>query len=938
MILTRIKSIRTRALLLGLLPAAILALSLTTYLITSQLNDLMEGFQERGRSIAKEAAAMSMYGMFTQDKEILEISLRPVFLQQDVNSIRVVNDQDQTLAYLHADEKAQAVSKNQHRVVFTEPVNNELDAVGITDFPDQFDEPVASSGIKHLGRVMVSLSTQRLMDKRELIIENSLFMLILGLFLTSIFALTLSQGVINPIMRLTEAVNRMKRGDLSVAVPEISSGELKILEEAFNEMSSELKNIHESMQQQIDQATGDLTETMEAIEIQNVELDLARKRALQASRAKSEFLANMSHEIRTPMNGVIGFANHLLATDLQPAQYDLVKTISKSATGLLDIINDILDYSKLEYGKLEPEIAPFHIHDCFEEPVLLLAPSAHDKGLELVLIIYDDVPEQLIGDETRIRQILVNLLNNAIKFTHSGEVVVRVMLEGETGTDCSLAFTVTDTGIGIDKKSRNKIFDSFQQADSSTSRMYGGTGLGLSICKKLAQSMEGNIDFTSSLGKGSSFKVNLRLAKVKAKPTTLQEPPFPGKKCLFSCTHTLSHLSLTHRLKSLGLNVQSQPFGAIDVAMTDKYDLLVIALSHLEIEDHMAGRSSFAHLERLNIPILFLLSTSDRQIIQNFHIQQHTWVLSKPLSDSTLELMLQAIFTAEINTQNPAQNAASIVQDHKPLQGIKVLVVDDNDINLKLIKLLMTEKGADVSEARDGARAIEQARQTPFDLILMDIHMPIIKGTDATRHIRSQEMFGTHVPIVALTADAVPATRKEVVEAGMDGYLLKPIDTTQLWNVIFPLLGKPVTSFKIERRQAQRRRSMNNPIRDRNKLLQATGGDHQLARQLFSEFCEELPKDISTIRQLFAASRWDELWDIVHRLHGSTSICGVPALNAVIRELENICKQRNAHETDQLLKHLESEADTLLTYAGTSDSVPQDPAAPPVQPDDSHQD
>ena len=937
MILTRINSLRTRALLLGLLPAAILALSLTTYLITSQLNDLMEGFNERGRSIAKEAAAMSMYGLFTQDRVILENSLKPVFLQQDVSSIRVVDDKEQTLAHLHASDSVPSEHDSDHTVVFSEPVNNELDSVGVSDYPDQFDDPIKLSGITNMGRVMVSLSTQRLMDKRQLIIDNSLFMLILGLFLTSIFALTLSQGVINPIIRLTEAVNRMKRGELEVAVPEISSGELKILEEAFNRMSSELKSSHESMQQQIDQATADLTETMEAVEIQNVELDLARKRAIQANRAKSEFLANMSHEIRTPMNGVIGFANHLLATDLQPAQYDLVKTIAKSATGLLDIINDILDYSKLEYGKLEPEIAPFHVNDCFEEPVLLLAPSAHDKGLELVLIIYTDVPEQLIGDETRIRQLLVNLLNNAIKFTHFGEVVVRVMLEGETETDCTLAFTVTDTGIGIDKKSRNKIFDSFQQADSSTSRMYGGTGLGLSICKKLAQSMEGTIDFTSELGKGSSFKVSLRLAKVKTKSTAPAELPFKGKKCLFCCTHKLSRLSLTHRLETLGLTVHVRPVTEIDFAEIADYDILVMGLSHNEIENALAEGRSFESLEGLNIPLLFLLSTSDRTIIQNFHIQQNTWVLSKPLSDSTLEMMLQAIFTAETNTLNAQIPSTGTNGDNKPLQDCKVLVVDDNDINLKLIKLLLSERGAEVSEARDGAQAIQQARQFEFDLILMDIHMPIIKGTDAARHIRSQEMFGSHVPIVALTADAVPATRKEVLDAGMDGYLLKPIDTTQLWNVIYPLLGKPVPSYETNRCNQHKRRIVRLPIRDRNKLLLATGGDRKLAQQLFIEFCDELPKDISTIRQLFAASRWDELWDIVHRLHGSTSICGVPALNAVIKELEDKCKHRNTPDTDQLLKRLESEADTLLTYADVSDSVSPDPGNPPIRPDDSNQ-
>ena len=936
MILTRIKSIRTRALLLGLLPATILALSLTTYLITSQLSDLMTGFHERGRSIAKEAAAISVYGLFTQDREILETSLKPVFLQQDVISIRVKDTKNQVLASLNNDALSPSTWDADWVVDFSEAVLQEIEAIDVTDYPDQFNGANGSRQPASMGQVTVSLSTQRLKEKRQLIIENSLFMLILGLFLTSIFALSLSQGVIVPIMRLTEAVNRMKHGDLSVAVPEISSGELKILEEAFNRMSTELKNIHESMQQQIDQATSDLTETMEAIEIQNVELDLARKRALQASRAKSEFLANMSHEIRTPMNGVIGFANHLMATELKPDQYDLVKTIAKSASSLLDIINDILDYSRLEYGKLEPEVAPFHVHDCFEEPVMLLAPSAHEKGLELVLMIYADVPEQLIGDETRIRQILVNLLNNAIKFTHSGEVVVRVMLEHETETLCTLAFSVSDTGIGIDKKSQDRIFDSFQQADSSTSRMYGGTGLGLSICKKLAQSMGGAIEFESQLGKGTSFKVTLELAKVRARVRPQLESPFTGRTCLFSCKHDVSCLSLGHRLKNLGLTVEVAELNEESIAASCEYDILVIGLSSPEIEDYLSGEQSFEILQTVEIPILFLLSTSDRNVIENFHILQNTWVLSTPLSESTLELVLEAIFTSEFSTLSCPETIPAVSQDDKPLKGSKVLVVDDNEINLKLIKLLLSEKGASVTEARDGMEAIQLAEQDRFDLILMDIHMPVIKGTEATKRIRCRETEGRHIPIVALTADAIPTTRKEVLDAGMDAYLLKPIDTTQLWNIIFPLLGKSAPAPIPEPRgnYAQHQKKSENLIRDRRKLLLATGGDRKLAQQMFNEFCDELPKDISSIRQLFASSRWDELWEIVHRLHGSTSICGVPALNAVIKELENKCKARNDSETDQLLKRLESEADTLLTYSHTSDSVSHNKTIPPTRSDD----
>lgn len=879
-------SLRARMMILILAPTVLIGLLLSIFFVVHRYNDLQRQLEDAGASIIEPLAVSSEYGMNLQNRESIGQLISVLHRRHSdiVRAISVYDDHNRlfvTSNFHLAPSQMQlpagapfprrlSVDRHGDIMILRTPIISESYS------PDESAIADAKNTKNMLGYVALELDLKsvRLQQYKEIFISSVMMLFCIGIAL--IFGWRLMRDVTGPIRNMVNTVDRIRRGQLDSRVEGFMLGELDMLKNGINSMAMSLAAYHEEMQHNIDQATSDLRETLEQMEIQNVELDLAKKRAQEAARIKSEFLANMSHELRTPLNGVIGFTRLTLKTELNPTQRDHLNTIERSANNLLAIINDVLDFSKLEAGKLILESIPFPLRNTLDEVVTLLAHSSHDKGLELTLNIKNDVPDNVIGDPLRLQQVITNLVGNAIKFTESGNIDILVEKRALSNTKVQIEVQIRDTGIGIPERDQSRLFQAFRQADASISRRHGGTGLGLVITQKLVNEMGGDISFHSQPNRGSTFWFHIHL---DLNPNVIIDGPstacLAGKRLAYIEPNATAAQCTLDLLSDTPVEVVYSPtFSALPLA---HYDIMILSVPVTFREPLTMQHERLAKAASMTDFLLLALPCHAQINAEKLKQGGAAACLLKPLTSTRLLPALTEYCQLNHHPEPLLMDTSKIT--------MTVMAVDDNPANLKLIGALLEDKVQHAELCDSGHQAVDRAKQMQFDLILMDIQMPDMDGIRACELIH-QLPHQQQTPVIAVTAHAMAGQKEKLLSAGMNDYLAKPIEEEKLHNLL--LRYKPGANVAARLMAPEPAEFIFNPnaTLDWQLALRQAAGKPDLARDMLQMLIDFLPEVRNKIEEQLVGENPNGLVDLVHKLHGSCGYSGVPRMKNLCQLIE----------------------------------------------------
>ncbi|KTD50149.1 Sensory box histidine kinase/response regulator [Legionella quinlivanii] len=863
-----------------LIPVFLVALLFAVFYNGQFSKDLHQHMSRLGEAYIRQLLPAAQLAMMRNDRRTLQGLINASTVNPEVQALAFYNAEGQLVAYrggkhsIHKPFKPpeytgdyiESKQITPYSINFVAPITiPKYNLYATTPFRAPSDYiPLQADDI--LGWLSIDIDTQSTLIKQYKMYIITIFITLLGLLISLTIHYFLSKQIYQPISRLRRSMKQILSNEFETKITVSSPGELGEIEKGCAHLQKQYLNIVRELNHHIEVATADLQQGLELLEEKNIQLSLEKKKTEEKSRQKSEFIANMSHEIRTPMNGVIGFTNVLLESKLDALQLDYVKTIKSSAQDLLAIINDILDYSKMDAGKLHLDCIPLDLRGCIDEVLTLAAPNAHKKGIDLIPSTQINVPKTVLGDPLRIKQILTNLVSNAVKFTDHGYVLVRTSIEQESDKDYMLCVSVTDTGIGISADDQTRLFNAFNQADTSITRRYGGTGLGLVICKKLVEAMQGRIVLNSELNKGSTFSVYIKLEKLSAYEVEKnQSHRFNNIKALCFDDNSLQLEALCNGLGYWGIEcVPVTSFNQLEKAFSIHRDCTIAFINVNEGCEKQVAQI----LGKQKMPSVLI----SKWLIHNPQSLGANGFLFKPISIQKLHEVIEQLSS---QTTVPVAMDQELDNLRKQLRLIhpEILIAEDNPVNRMLLNSLLSEL-SNIEAVEDGKETVRACNSKRYNLLLLDLQMPQLSGLEAAQQIRQQSMLNKLTPIVVISASGNDMNKDKMKKAGVDLCLQKPIDEKQLLTHLLRLLKK----------------SKNQAI-DWQLCVQKVSGNQALAEEFLNRFVEELHKSRVEFFELYNKQNIQGLQNAAHKLYGACCFCGVPHLQTQVSKLEKQAKE-----------------------------------------------
>ncbi|MCP4334898.1 MAG: response regulator [Gammaproteobacteria bacterium] len=883
--------IKYQILLVTLIPVLLIDTFFTWSHITRSIDQANELLHSKGLIIARQIAGASEFNLYSGNDSQIRYLLEQSVGSDDIVLASVFDKQGNLIAESASNSYRQ--SDMTDYFYFRQAILSQGIMYSDVFTPDT-DEGLRSSV---LGWVNLYISPQHLQQKTLQIISESAVFFISILVMAVILTIVIGRRITQPIFRLIEHLKFVETGQLGKIIEPTESNEIGAVQKGFNRMTHALLANRRHLNRRIQQATQQLNEAITDLESKNRELGFARDQAQDANRTKSEFLANMSHEIRTPINGIKGFISLLSQSRLDASQQRYVDIILKSTSDLTSIVNEILDFSKMESGKLHIVDEAFDLYEVIEQTRDILFINVLAKDIDLNLIIFSDTPRRVIGDKLRLKQILLNLIGNAIKFTDQGRVVVRVCLEDIADQIARIGITVEDSGIGISETDQESLFQAFSQVESSDTRRFSGTGLGLVISKNLATLMGGDISMQSTAGKGSKFSLLLPFGLSVANETTQENDATPVNALIFASEQNCL-MEIRSLFERAGADTECELIdssqGSVPVVRSIQraiawVDILVFDLRHLELEfDTLLDRNT---------------TRSARVIVMHY--------------DPDVEVPVKLDGIEFVSIINASRKIAQIVSRQAPVDGCtdtvaepaasrskKVLLVDDNPINLKLASELIRLWGHQVSEADHGEQAFEIYQRESFDLIILDIQMPGIDGVSLLQMMREFNP-DDRTPMVALTANVLNREADRLLELGFDYFLGKPIDEGRFRAL---LDGRPL------RRLASDESDIDPDPEcsvDYSGSLTLCADNQSLLKQILEILRRDIPDQRRQLADAFAELDYDRLGALAHKLQGVTCYASLPRLKRLVAGLQRQLAGNADTPLERLMRELDEELETI---------------------------